>query len=69
MTTRLLIGQPRFSVDHEWIDLPEHFLQHLDVEVLPVEACAIESTILDGFRPETPALHRGDWLRREVDNV
>jgi phosphoglycerate dehydrogenase-like enzyme len=52
MTTRLLIGQPRFSVDHEWIDLPKHFPHHLKVEMLAVETGVIESAILESFRPD-----------------
>jgi phosphoglycerate dehydrogenase-like enzyme len=52
MTMRLLIGQPRFSVDHEWTDLSRHLPQHLEVEVLPVEAGGIESRILSAIRPD-----------------
>jgi phosphoglycerate dehydrogenase-like enzyme len=52
MTMRLLIGQPRFSVDHEWTDLSKHLPQHLEVEVLPVEAGGIESRILSAIRPD-----------------
>jgi hypothetical protein len=51
-TIRPLIGQPRFSVGHEWNDLAQYFQQHLDVEVLPVECGTIESTDLDDYSPD-----------------
>jgi phosphoglycerate dehydrogenase-like enzyme len=48
MTTRILIGRPRFSADHGWGDLLPFFPSTLDVEVAAVELGVAESAILRG---------------------